>query len=166
MSEGPGQSVSGGDESGARGALSESEHRIKAAAHSRQRPRRRRWASDERRTHQLGLRFSTAEVNRLTHVASRLGLDTGAWCAEVLDLYARGVLDPAPADWRNVVAELLRYRSELERINHYLAAVVSHLSTHEQVEDRTACMLTATERMLVRIDALTEQASVRVSHSR
>ena len=90
----------------------------------------------------------------------------GAWIGEMVGRYARGQLDPIPADWRDLIAELLRWRVEVVRAGTVVNQVARHANATGEFEGQADQLLELVERMLTRVDEATEQASIRMRRAR
>ncbi|MBA8827765.1 hypothetical protein FHX42_005172 [Saccharopolyspora lacisalsi] len=151
------------------GELSSSDRRLNQAASGGRRERsgrRRAPAEDGKRTNQLVVSFSDAELAAIDEVSRRTGLSAGAWVGEMAVRYARGQLDPLPADWRDFAAEFVRYRVDVQRAGTVINQVARHANATGEFEDGAERLMALVERLLQRIDAATEEAGERVRRSR
>lgn len=80
---------------------------------SRPSPSRRRSAAEAVRSCQLRLRLSPAELAAVTTASRAEGLAAGAWVGQIAVRVARGETEPVPASWRDLLGELVRFRSEV-----------------------------------------------------
>lgn len=82
--------------------------------------RRRRGRLAEARSERGTPRFSRAEWAQVTAAAAARGLAVNAWLAEAAMRAARAECTPLPADWRQVLAELIQARAEVRRVGRLL----------------------------------------------
>jgi hypothetical protein len=69
-----------------------------------------------RRRQRLTPRFSDGEHELVCAAAAAAGLAVNAWMAEVAVRVARSAVAPLPADWREVLAELIATRGQVRRV--------------------------------------------------
>lgn len=161
--------LAGEDSSREVGELSSSDRRLKKASAGARRARGRRtrgWSDDGPRERKLVVKLSDKEMAAIDEVCERLGMTPGAWVGEMAVRYARGQLDPIPADWRDLIGELVSWRTEVVRAGTVINQVARHANATGEFEDGAERLVALTERLLTRVDAATEQASDRVRRSR
>lgn len=110
--------------------------------------------------------YSEKELEEVREVSSRLGMQPGAWIGEMSVRYARGQLDPIPADWRDLVRELVRWRTDVVRAGTLANQIAKHANATGEFEDGAGELLELVRRLLQRVDVATEEASDRVGRSR
>lgn len=149
--------------------LSVSDRRVKQASAGPRRSRRQRtrgWAEDGPRSVRIMVHLSEKEAEDVEAVCERLGMKPGAWIAEMAVRYARGQLDPIPADWRDVVREFVSARTDVVRVGTLLNQIAKHANSLGEFDVETGRLLAVVERMLARVDALEAEASDRVGRAR
>lgn len=151
------------------GSLSASDRRLRQAGAGPRRsaPQRTRgWAEDGPRSERITVHLSPKESEDVHAVCERLGMKPGAWIGEMAVRYARGQLDPIPADWRDVVREIVASRPDMAQVRALLNQIAKHANSLGEFGAETERLLTMVEGMLTRVDALEAEASERVGLDR
>lgn len=150
-------------------SLSPSDRRLKQASMGARRSRRQRtrgWADDGPRSVRITVHLSEKEFADIDAVCERLGMKPGSWIAEMAVRYSRGQLDPIPADWRDVVREIVESRPDMAQVRALLNQIAKHANSLGEFSAETGHLLAVVERMLTRVDALEAAASDRVGRDR
>ncbi|TLW93560.1 hypothetical protein FFT09_09275 [Saccharomonospora piscinae] len=122
----------------------------------------------------LEIRLTESDWVRLTVAAVRAEKADGAYASQLVRRGLAGEFDTVPADWRDVMAQLVAHRSALAGLRADIAAVGRLLNqvaralnagghapapeTLARLGERVAAVLAAAEDGLVELDALTERA--------
>jgi hypothetical protein len=122
---------------------------------------RRRGRLAEARSERGTPRFSRAEWELVAAAAAARGLAVNAWLAAAAMQAARAECTPLPADWRQVLAELIQTRAEVRRVGRLL-------EQRTQVDCQADASATAEEvlvmvrRVVAELDTLTRRARGRL----
>ncbi|MHA6806317.1 MobC domain-containing protein [Salinifilum ghardaiensis] len=114
--------------------------------------------------------FSEAEHADVLAAAERMGMRPGALIGELAVRYARGVLDPPPADMRAVVAEVMAQRPYLTRVGTLLNQIAKHANAQGELPadagEQLAVVRRLVETLSEQVDAQESQAVARQKASR
>jgi hypothetical protein len=123
---------------------------------------RRRGRLAEARSERGTPRFSKAEWELVAAAAAARGLAVNAWLAEAAMRAARAERTPLPADWRQVLAELIQTRAEVRRVGRLLeqtAQVDGEVEASPAVAEEVLAMV---RRVVSQLDTLTRRARERL----
>lgn len=106
------------------------------------------------------------ELAEVTKVADRLRMEPAAWIGELATQFAHGELRPIPASERELLAELLRYRTDVMRAGTVINQVAAHAHSSGEWPDGVERLVALSERLLNRVDEAAERANDRARWSR
>lgn len=133
------------------GERSESDLRVTRAAAGTRRVRRTRtrgWSEDGPRDQVVKVRFSEEEKRVVEEFAERLGMRLSACVGELAVRYARGQLEPLPADDRDALAALERSEVAINRVGTLLNQIAYHANALNEFPEDTAKVLRWADDML------------------
>ncbi len=124
--------------------------------------RRRRRREPAPRSQRVTPRFSDGEHELVCAAAAAVGLAVDAWVAEVAVRVARSEVAPLPADWREVLAELIATRGQVRRVGVLLNQIAAHAHATGSVPEAAGRVAEMADRVVRRLDELTDQAGRRL----
>lgn len=94
------------------------------------------------------MRFSEDEKRIVDELAERLGMQLSACVGELAVRYARGQLEPLPADDRDALATLERSEVTINRVGTLLNQIAHHANALNEFPEETAQVLRWADEML------------------
>lgn len=128
--------------------------------------KRRGWSGDGPRNRKLHLKLSQAEHAAVAEVADRLGMERGAWAAEMVVRMARGQLQPLPSDYRDLQAALVEYRTHVVDAGVLAKQIVTYAHHTGAFADDAGRLLERIETLLDQVDAATALVSEQIGLER
>lgn len=122
---------------------------------------RRRGRLAEARSERGTPRFSRAEWELVAAAAGARGLAVNAWLAETAMRAARAECRPLPADWRQVLAELIQARAEVRRVGRLLEQTI-RVDGQADASATPEEILATVRRVVNELDTLTRRARERL----
>lgn len=123
--------------------------------------RRRRGRLAEARSERGTPRFSRAEWQLVAAAAAAGGLAVNAWLAEAAMRAARAEGTPLPADWRQVLAELIQARAEVRRVGRLLERT-TRVDCQADASAAAEEVLATVRQVVTELDTLTRRARERL----
>jgi hypothetical protein len=123
--------------------------------------RRRRGRLAEARSERGTPRFSRAEWQLVAAAAAAGGLAVNAWLAEAAMRAARAECTPLPADWRQVLAELIQARAEVRRVGRLLERG-TRVECQADASAAAEEVLATVRQVVTELDTLTRRARERL----
>ncbi|MFF4821332.1 plasmid mobilization relaxosome protein MobC [Kitasatospora sp. NPDC001309] len=121
-------------------------------------PVRRRSRADDARTARVRFWFTETEMEVVRLAAARDNQSVGAWVAERSLAVAKEVLVPVSPAARDVLAELMRARSELSRIGSNVNQIARAVNSDAEVtQAQLDAVLERATRAVERVDEATVQ---------
>jgi hypothetical protein len=122
---------------------------------------RRRGRLAQARSERGTPRFSRAEWALVAAAAAARGLAVNAWLAEAAMRAARAECTPLPADWRQVLAELIQARAEVRRVGRLLEQM-TQVDCRADASAPAEEVLAMVRRVVTELDTLTRRARERL----